>query len=280
MRTIPLKCGEWEALVVPEQAFNLISLRYQGERVLHEPEPLERVLSDPFLFGIPLLFPPNRLEKDGFNHEGTWYAIPYTTEDGKFRLHGRLKSAPITVTRVEENRVEGEFFCDTDRYPFPFKLTITYELTGDGLRTRHVVTNTGEEDMPFAIGFHTSFEAKRYVKVSVGEAWVAEEKTMLPVRRAGLSESQKKYAEGMDPTGVPVDGMFTDSGEHRAVVGRFQYKLSENFTNWVLWNMGGGKGLLCLEPQSAPVNGLNMAGEFSVLPPGRSEAFETEITLA
>ncbi len=44
-----------------------------------------------------------------------------------------------------------------ESYPFPFTLVIRYELLGPSVETRYIVTNTGEEDMPFFIGGHPGF---------------------------------------------------------------------------------------------------------------------------
>lgn len=44
-----------------------------------------------------------------------------------------------------------------ERYPFPFELRIRYELLGNSLAVRWLVTNPGESEMAFTIGGHPAF---------------------------------------------------------------------------------------------------------------------------
>jgi galactose mutarotase-like enzyme len=43
------------------------------------------------------------------------------------------------------------------RYPFPFRLEITYTATGADLEVALQITNTGDENMPASIGAHPAF---------------------------------------------------------------------------------------------------------------------------
>jgi galactose mutarotase-like enzyme len=43
------------------------------------------------------------------------------------------------------------------RYPYPFCLTVTHRLIGDGFSTTFSVENPGEKPLPFCIGAHTAF---------------------------------------------------------------------------------------------------------------------------
>jgi aldose 1-epimerase len=277
---LELRSGDWVAQVLPEMAMNMISLRYKDKPVLHEPENLEAVPNDPFIYGIPLLLPPNRLENNSFRFEGKNYTIPYSDTQDRFRMHGCVRNAPFSVVSSDDRHVLGRFFVDKDRYPFPLEITVAYELSERGMRSVHTVSNTGTGKVPFAIGFHTAFSLPDYFCVSIDKAWTVDPETGLPATLTELNEEQRRYKDGTSPKGISVDGFFTDSGAHTAHIGEFTYSVSDNFTNWVIWNMGGRKPLLCIEPQSAPVNGLNMESQYSVLESGQKENFITEITCA
>lgn len=278
MDTIILSYGDWRALVVPDCAMNVISLTYADEEVLNSPPSPETLLTDPFIYGIPLLFPPNRLQDDAFEFRGRRYSIPYKGE-GKFsHIHGCLTNAPAIIEYLSQNELRGRIRCGKDRYPFECEIAVECTLSDEGLLLKHTVINTGNVDMPFAIGFHTTFAARAELTVSVGEEWQLDGVSRLPVKTAQLDDSGKRLLSGIDPSLCALDGQFTDNGSHTATLGSYCYKLSDNFSDWVIWNMGGRRGFVSVEPQSAPVNGLNMEGKYCILGPGESEVYCTVIS--
>nr|MDH3162920.1 hypothetical protein [Bacillus licheniformis] len=64
-----------EAVLVPGWGSNLISLRWKagGLNLLKTPETKEEYDANPFLFGIPVLFPPNRIDHGRFTYAGRTY---------------------------------------------------------------------------------------------------------------------------------------------------------------------------------------------------------------
>lgn len=100
----------------------------------------------------PMLFPiVGELSEGRFLHRGrSWnlqrHGFIRTTE---FALVHR--SAASVTLRLESNEATRAM------WPFEFRLDITHTLTGSTLTTTAVVTNTGDETMPTAFGFHHAF---------------------------------------------------------------------------------------------------------------------------
>lgn len=280
MKTIFLSCGPWEAEIVPDYAMNVIRLTYQGDSVLHSPDSLEHLEQFPFVYGTPLLFPPDVMRENTFSFDGKSYTISYASRKRTLLpIHGRLYDAPMTLLCSNTQKAEGVFQCGTDRYPFPFRLTISCSISADGLRQCYTVENTGPEAMPLVLGLHTSFAAKESFSVSVGQAWRFCPADNMPAELIPLSSEQMCLRQSAKAQGKKLHGFFSDSGEGLARSGPYVYRVSANFHQWVIWNKSGNDGFICLEPLSGAVNGLNMPGQAIRLEPGQREVFHTYIGL-
>lgn len=279
MNPVSLSCGDWKAVIVPEYAMNVIFLTFRDDPVLHGPAKPELLEKDPFIYGTPLLLPPDVMEKNTFFFDGKTYTLSYEARNGKLlALHGHLFDAPMIVTERSGTAVTGEFLCGEDRYPFPFRLTVTCRLTEEGLTQRYRFENTGHTAMPLLFGLHTTFAAKDRFSVSIDKAWRRDPNTGMPEKLTALSAEQMAYRTGASPQGDRIHGFFSDSGAHCASSGQYRYRVSDNFRQWVVWNMHGHDGLISLEPLSGAVNGLNMEGQSIRLEPGEQELFETQIS--
>ena len=92
---------------------------------------------------------------------------------GKYRLNGKVYEMKTQhgfardldfLCTEEDSRGITQVLCSTEDtrriYPFDFRLTVRHRLDGDNPRLLHIeweVTNTGEEEMFFAIGGHPGF---------------------------------------------------------------------------------------------------------------------------
>lgn len=277
MRIETLSFGKWKAIVAPDYAMNVLSLTCEGEPVLRTPEKLEELEKMPFVYGTPLLIPPNKTTEDSFLFDGKTYTIPYPP--GRRRnQHGLLYHAPMNLVEKTPERICGVFDSTEERYPFPFRLEITAALDADGLKQSFVITNTGTGAMPLLFGLHTTFAATDRFTCSIGRSWLRDWETGEMHGLGQLNEEQKLYVTGCCPVGANRSGSFVDSGLHEATIGRYRYRVSDNFTHWVIWNKGGNDGFISLEPQSGAIDGLRIPGQYLRLEPGESERFETRIS--
>lgn len=83
--------------------------------------------------------------------DGQWYEIP---------KHGFCKITDFSVEQKSES-CAAFTICDTKEtramYPYAFRLTLTYTLTGDGLHMDYQVENTDSKAICYELGAHPGF---------------------------------------------------------------------------------------------------------------------------
>lgn len=100
----------------------------------------------------PVLFPiVGTLKDNKYNVNGTEYNLP---------RHGFARDNEFTIKHQEKSKVVFSLTAsDKTReiYPFNFELELIYTITEKGLMLEYVITNNGNEAMPFCIGAHPAF---------------------------------------------------------------------------------------------------------------------------
>jgi len=264
MQSVTLKNGDWTAVVVPDFGADLVSLRHGGTPILLESMAEQELLSSPFVHGSPLLLPPNRTDGGAFLFQGTEYHLPLSEPSRCNNLHGELYHAPFSVVEKSSDRLTLRHEEDGSLYPFPCVLTRRFTLTKEGLLDEVTVENTGDGDMPFVLGFHTTFHDPSFVSLRRAEKWERDGRFLPTGRKILLDDADRALSSGCDPRGVKYSGCYP-IGEHHAVVDGIRFTVSETFHEWVLFS---GSGFFCAEPQSGMVNGLNRKDGHQELSPG------------
>ena len=140
--------GDYTAAVVPEMGANLIRLSNDrlGAEILRSPadDEVEEFRRRPHVFGLPLLFPPNRIEDGRYEFDGRSYRFPITIPAENNYHHGVLKSQPFAVSKAretdEEVLVECRYYSNAANdavfrdFPHEFKCKMIYRLTASGRR--------------------------------------------------------------------------------------------------------------------------------------------------
>lgn len=101
----------------------------------------------------PILFPIIGALKDGKTmFQGKEYALP---------KHGFIRNSELgKLVEQEKDRLVFQVTSSPETlalYPFQFVLEITFQLHGNCLDVKHVVKNTGEQDMYYSLGGHPAF---------------------------------------------------------------------------------------------------------------------------
>lgn len=99
----------------------------------------------------PVLFPYIGAVPETVTIHGTRYAIP---------RHGFVKDADFEVVRQDADCVvlqtqSSDFTSSV--YPYDFRFTVTFHLTGPALEVTYGVANLGSQEMPFLVGGHPAF---------------------------------------------------------------------------------------------------------------------------
>lgn len=270
-----LKWNKWTAWVSPEDGMNTVRLTLDGEDVLRKAEG-EGLHRTSCAQALPLLFPPNRVDHGLFTFEGKEYQLPITTAATQVHCHGFLWKASFTITEASENRICARYENRGEIFPFPCLIEAEYQLDNDGYYQEFRITNTGDCNMPLTFGLHTNFYERGDFSIPIGERYEANSRSLPTGKMIPLTDREKEYCTGTEMDRYLVDNFYTATG-HTARIGNIEYRVSKNFNHWTLYNGGGDKQFISMEPQCGAVDGLNSKIGLITLAPGATEVFHTRI---
>ncbi|MDE5579658.1 MAG: aldose 1-epimerase [Alistipes sp.] len=296
LQAVEFTKGDYTALLVPSVGANLVRLANTrlGVEILRTPtaDEVETFRSRPQIFGLPILFPPNRIEDGRYTFDGRTYRYPITIEKEHNYHHGILKSQPFAVSKAVETEkevlIECRYYCNAANdaiyrdFPHEFKCKIVYRLSGDGLEQEVVFSNRSRTPMPVGVGFHTPLripfadgtDADYVMRVAVGEQVELSDRNLPTGRKLPLSDKFAKLRDGgLRVTGCePIEAGFTlreievDGRPFRGTLVenlrtgvRTFYEVDSQTTYWTIWNNGGQVPYCCPEPQSWTTNAPNAA---------------------
>ncbi|MCM3748762.1 aldose 1-epimerase [Paenibacillus pasadenensis] len=288
-----LQAGGYEALLLPERGGNMISLSYGSLSFLRSPRPDQEAefAEKPSRYGIPVLFPPNRIGDGRFTAAGRRYQFPVNEAVFNNHIHGLFVRLPWTVLDQGAGRNEayaevGQLVDETHPvyglFPHHFELRIRYTLAAHGLKQRVRIVNHGEKPLPCMLGFHTAFNvpfspqgnpADYTVKVPLGEHWVTDERMLPTGRMQELDDADRLVASGgASPFAKEWADYYTACPRTAGRVGpvnamelidrglgiKLVYEAGEAYRHWVLWNDSAAGDFICVEPQTCAVNAANL----------------------
>lgn len=100
----------------------------------------------------PLLFPViGRLKDEEYTYDGRTYKID---------IHGFARFSQFAVNKISDSEISFCIESNEDSlkvYPFNFKLTVSYKLSGNDIIKSHLVKNTGRGIMAYEIGGHEGY---------------------------------------------------------------------------------------------------------------------------
>lgn len=238
--------------VVPERGAIVSKYVYQGKDVFYLDEATLADAKQNIRGGNPVLFPiSSYLENETYIYEGTAYQL---------KQHGFARNLPGQVIDVQANEqaasISIEITSNADtllRYPFQFKLVLTYTLSGQGLSVHAAVTNLDDKQMPFYLGYHPYLYVadKQKLELDVPSQHYDEliEGSMVQDSfNLQLAEANIIYEQLQGNSCTMIDG-------ERGLKVSVGY--DDVYQYIVLWALDG-KPFICIEPWMAPVNGMNV----------------------
>jgi galactose mutarotase-like enzyme len=223
----------------------------------------------------PLLFPiVGRLKNDELHHRGKTYPI---TQHGVARDHRFewLERGPASCKLVLVDNA-----ATRARYPFAFRLEVTYAVKDADLDIALAVTNTGNEVLPASIGAHPAFNwpllpglAKEAYALTFSHDETApirrlEGGLMLaqpqptPIRGKTLPLSERLF----DADAVILDDPASKSVRFAADRGPSIEMSWNGFRELGIWSKPSGVPFLCIEPWHGFASPVDFDGEFSDKP--------------
>lgn len=260
--------------VVPQRGAIISKYVHQGQDVFYLDEETLADASKNIRGGNPVLFPiSSYLENETYTYEGQAYQL---------KQHGFARNLPGRVINVQADEHSASIAIEIVhneetliRYPFQFRLVMTYTLSEQGLSVHAAITNLDSKTMPFYLGYHPYF----YV--------VDKEKLLLNV-------PSQNYRDMI--AGSVVQGSFNlQQPESNAIYEQLQanrcemidqtrrlkvaLEFDEVYQFVVLWALEG-KPFICIEPWMAPVNGMNVGKGIQQLAAGETHSSIVRIEAA
>lgn len=270
MQNITIQHGGWTADFAPRFGGRMIRLRWNGFDLLRHPETEDQLREGIYVYGIPVLLPPNRIDAGTFKFHGRRYQLPLNEPWRNNHLHGVVATREWELRNRSANAVL--FGCGVEESAglgVPFDVEILYEFSGSTMVQRTTVRNGGELPMPFGIGFHTVFRSPRRARLTAAEfRWEI-------VRPRFLASGRKLPWETFNPNEwfdpseqvischFPMETKEFDGKPFRGALLdydglRVRYESGPEFRHWCLWNHDPSDGFLCPEPMSWLVNAPNL----------------------
>jgi len=223
----------------------------------------------------PVLFPiVGRLKNDQLRHRGKVY--PMTQ-------HGFARDNRFTCLQHEATFCRFVLVDDPEtrsRYPFPFRLQITYAANGADLEVALQITNTGDEIMPASIGAHPAFNwpllpelAKEDYRLTFSDeetipirrlkdGLMREKPEPTPIQGKTLALSEQLF----DDDAVILDKVASRSVRYAADRGPSIEMAWDGFPELGIWSKPGGAPFLCIEPWHGYASPAEFDGEFAEKP--------------
>ncbi|NPU09973.1 aldose 1-epimerase family protein [Bradyrhizobium sp. 83002] len=223
----------------------------------------------------PWLFPiVGRLKNDQLHHGGRTYPMTQHGFARDLRFTWLERGAEACVLQLTDNQTTQA------RYPFAFRLTLSYRITADALDMVVGIANPGAEVLPPSFGAHPAFnwpllpgEPKDSYRLVFAEPEPA------PVRRltGGLlcERPERSPIEGrvlsLNERLFENDAVILDQPLSRSVrlVGSRGPALDiswDGFRELGIWSKPGGAPFLCIEPWRGFASPLDFDAEFVAKP--------------
>ena len=277
---IKLNSGNWLAEIAVDAGANLFRLQHKssGLELLRTPGSLDDLYTEPQMYGIPVLFPPNRIADGKFTWQGQEYTFKINEPERNNHLHGLILGKPWRLVENKNDIVLMTYdFKATPGFPHDFKLSMSYHFASEAVIQEFTITNLSETSMPFGLGFHTAFQMPLGAKARVttgDDYWEINPLRHLPSGK--LLPWNKEEMIFTDKEAVschcPIATEMIDGKEFRGAIieypdnnAKLYYKVDDKYKHWCLWNDGGNKGFFCPEPMTWMVNApkLNLAPEIT-----------------
>ena len=300
---VKIKNGYWHAKIDLVRGANCISLKNEKYRASLLREPTTEELDNPYLYGMPILFPVNRIENGEFEFEGRKYVFPINEPGTNCHLHGELHRTPFEKIEVADEKIKCRYTAAKNNpylsFPHEFEIIMEYELKENGLYHTVRVSNHSKENMPIFLGFHTTFNTlftnsakpeNIRILAKVDEEYERDmAKNYLPTGRILSPDNVSvAIAEGSFlPFNKKISRHYRGSGDMTITdikSGlRVVYENDEKYGFRLIFG-GGEEGYICLEPQTCLANCQNSPFEradtgFDFLKPEETKTYYSKIIL-
>ncbi|MCQ2378465.1 MAG: aldose 1-epimerase [Victivallaceae bacterium] len=294
---ISLETASWLAGFHPERAGNMTRLCHKasGTELVRTPPDDETYLKQPEIWGVPVLFPPNRTPYGKFRFRGREYAMPVNEIARSNNLHGIIMDLPWQCKFQTDQAELTLRHASRALWQHDFSMKLNYDFGESIVRQTLCVTNESRDDMPFFVGFHTALpmppdRSLRFAHpgwcISLPPPFLVPDGTTRP----------STLPDGFFPGGTMPEKLnellpiVPDKNGFRGVEvdcpaqhTRYRYTPGKEWKYWMCWNADGKKDFFCAEPMSGIVDCFHHQEKsdsgFDFLKPGESRVLTAEFSI-
>lgn len=220
--------------------------------------------------------------------------------------HGVARINPFQVFEAYKNSVtfiQQSSEETKKQFPFDYELKIKYTIVGDTVTNEYVITNTGDERLPFVIGGHPAFNCPVDDDECFEDYRVVFDKPITkpclrPDHHTGLVDTSKEYdvMQGGDTLKLrhdlfeEKDALIFEGCESKSATligknGRGIKIEFQDMNNLLIWSAVGSAPFVALEPWTGISSCLDEDGIFehkrgmTILEPNETASFKFKITM-
>ncbi|SNS41896.1 aldose 1-epimerase family protein [Rhodococcoides kyotonense] len=287
-----LTSGNYRAEVAGVGA-GLRALEYDGSPLT---ETWELGKKPPLSAGLVLAPWPNRVADGKFTFGGVDHELEITEPERNSASHGFVRREEWTLVEHSDAKVQQSIDIGLHKgWPYKVSLTVTHELTDDGLVVTASATNDGDTDAPFGIGFHSFVRVgdvpldECTLELSAGTRLQLDPKRNLPTGPSvPTADTEYDFTNAKSLKGVWLDTPFSaevpdEDGKARHVLtgpdGNATVLWTDREFDWIqVFTADPAKKqaypdrgrALAIEPMTCPPDAFNSGIDLLVLAPGKS----------
>lgn len=298
---IEIKSNYYTAGINLTRGGNCISLRNSkyNAKILREPNYLHK-LDNAFLYGMPILYPVNRIHRGNFEFEGRTYTFPINEPSTNCHLHGELHNTEFKLIDKGDDFVLCQYVSSNKQKGFMHKFSITmrYEVSNNGLCQNVEIKNLSDINMPNFLGFHTTFNIPFLnesdtkdiaVLTDVKDEIERDMSVYLPTGKIlPVNSIMKKLKNGkLNPFECMLSRHYKIGKKKRIEIKdlskkiKVVYENDEKYKFRLIYN-GNANEYICLEPMTCMANCQNAPFDreyagFDYIEPGKSKNYISKI---
>ncbi len=289
-RPLHFRSDCWQAAIAPHGG-NLFKLCYLPKQfdVVRTPRSYAKFAKATVVYGIPLLFLPNRIEDGWFELEGERYEFPINETSRHNHLHGFIHKQIWQVTSGKNEL--GAIYTHTPDalWRYPFEVAVNYRFSPKKVDQTVKITNLAKEKMPLLFGQHTVMRLPRksFIDVTTGRRINLEPQRILPdgtYSKAGTHFTGSEGKLDMHAEIVTKNGFRGAKLTHPEAGLQITYSVDPQYKFWMFWNGSYRNRFFCPEPQTCTVNAVKAAkllddSGVRFLAPGESTTLKSSIAV-
>lgn len=302
------------ASILPSYGFNLFELKLPaagGLRSVIAASPGFAEKPDrPGRNGWPVLFPfPNRIDGGKFRFGGKSFDIEPNL--GAHAIHGFAIDAAWEVVEKGEGP-DGAFLVGryqiskqtpekAAKWPADAALELRYTLSGRSLSLDATVSNPGQQDLPYGLGFHPYFRlpfgpgkdlARTRVILPASETWELRP-DLIPTGQRKAIPDRVDFRQGKPMAGLKADDVLTgvsfDETGHaicrlidEELKAEIRLVMDRHYRELVVYTPPDEPGVISVEPYTQTTDAINLHargidGGLRILSPGASETLHLRL---